>query len=201
MPREAGLEHLEERAYRETYSDGLIDIFVGLSLVWIGAAWIWLEDFAGLAGVLPAVFLTSMIALRKRFLEDRTGYVKFGKERRQWERRNLAAVLTGGVLMFLVGVAVFLAVTQTGSGTDWMAELVPGLLAWLLALGAVVLAFLFGVRRLFLYAGALTVAGAVTVWADANPGWPLLTSGVVMLAVGIVMTVRFVRRYPAAESV
>jgi hypothetical protein len=38
-----------------------LDIFVGLSLAWIGAVWIWFSDYAGLAGVLPAVFVSTRV--------------------------------------------------------------------------------------------------------------------------------------------
>ena len=41
------IRELEQAAYRTSYSDGIVDVFVGLSLVWIGVAWIWLDDLAG----------------------------------------------------------------------------------------------------------------------------------------------------------
>ena len=50
MDASQDLKTLERQAYLETYSDGTIDLFVGLSLTWIGAAWIWLPDLAGIAG-------------------------------------------------------------------------------------------------------------------------------------------------------
>jgi hypothetical protein len=34
------LQKLERRTYRGFYSDGIIDIYVGISLLWIGVAWI-----------------------------------------------------------------------------------------------------------------------------------------------------------------
>ena len=79
-----------------------------LSLLWIGGAWIWLPDLAGLSGILPAVFVTPFLAARKRFLEPRTGYVQWRGPRREWERRSLWAVLMAGIGIFLGGVVLFL---------------------------------------------------------------------------------------------
>ena len=45
MDKQDTLQTLESGAYRRAYSDGIIDLFVGVSLCWIGAAWIWLPDF------------------------------------------------------------------------------------------------------------------------------------------------------------
>lgn len=47
MSGDRDLETLERGAHRGPYADGIIDIFVGISLVWVGAAWIWLPGYAG----------------------------------------------------------------------------------------------------------------------------------------------------------
>jgi hypothetical protein len=192
------LKKLEQQAYGATYSDGVIDIFAGLSLAWIGTAWIWLPGFAGLAGVLPAVFVSTLLVARKRFVEARAGYVKFAEPRRRWERRNYLATLIGGATLLSLGVGVFLAVTSGNGDINWSVG--PGLLAWLLALIAMVLGFLVAAPRMFGYAAVLAVAGVFAAMADAGPGWPLLVSGLVVLSVGSVMLKRFVGRYPRVET-
>jgi len=196
MANEQDLQALEREAYHGSYSDGIIDIFVGVSLLWIGVAWLWLPDFAGLAGILPAVFVVPMLEGRKRFLEPRVGYVTWGASRRRWEQRNLAALLAVGVGFLLLGVAVFFIVNGSSTDSDVASLLVPGLIAWLLALLAVGLAFLMATWRMLAYAGVLAVGGIATAWAEASPGWPLLAAGVVVSSTGIAMLVRFVRRNP-----
>ena len=37
---------IERTAYRSRWDDGLFDVFVGLSLLWIGAAWLWFDAMA-----------------------------------------------------------------------------------------------------------------------------------------------------------
>ena len=199
MPDGPNLDTLERDAYRASYTDGIIDLFVGLSLVWIGVAWIWLPDFAGLAGVFPAIFVTPLLSARKQIVEKRAGYVKWSAPRRTWERRNLMAALLGGTALFLTGVGVFVAVNGSGS-IDFMDAIGPGLLAFLLALMAIVLAFLLDAPRMFAYAAALVVAGAVASAADANPGWPLLAAGAFVTAIGGVMLARFLNTNPMVEA-
>lgn len=193
------LDTLERGAYRASYSDGIIDLFVGLSLVWIGAAWIWLPDFAALAGVLPAIFVTPLLNARKQIVEKRAGYVKWSGPRRSWERRNLTVALLGGVALLLVGAGVFVAANGSGT-TDFMGAIGPGLPAFLLALMAIVLAFLLDAPRMLTYAVALVIAGVVAAATDANPGWPLLAAGAFVTAVGGLMLARFLNANPVTEA-
>ncbi|MCP3973872.1 MAG: hypothetical protein GY720_05200 [bacterium] len=193
------LDTIERDAYRRSYSDGIIDTFVGVSLLWIGIAWIWLPDFAGLAGVFPAIFVTPLLAGRKKFVEQRAGYVRWSEPRRSWERRNLMALLVAGTLMFVVGVGLFLAVNRSGD-FSLFDSIGPGLLAFLLALMAVGMAFLLDAWRMLAYAAVLIIGGIVASVADANPGWPLLAAGTAIAAVGAVMIVRFVHSYPNAAA-
>jgi vacuolar-type H+-ATPase subunit I/STV1 len=158
-----------------------------------------LPDLAGLAGVLPAIFVTPLLTARKQVVEKRAGYVKWSEPRRKWERRNLMAALLGGVALFLTGIGAFVAVNGSGS-IDFMDAIGPGLLAFLLALMAIVLAILMDAPRMFTYAAALVIAGAIASAADANPGWPLLAAGAVVTIVGGMMLAVFLKANPVAET-
>ena len=117
---------LERAAYRSRWDDGLIDLFVGLSLLWIGVAWMWIEPLAGVAGVFPAVAVVPFITFRNRFIEERAGYVRFSEQRRRWERRNLLALVALGVLCFVGGIGAFIAVSGGGSAADLVETVAPG---------------------------------------------------------------------------
>lgn len=193
-------EDLERTAYQQSYSDGIVDIFVGASLAWIGVAWIWLDDLAGLAGIFPAVLITAVLEGRKRLVESRVGYVKWRQPRRQWERRNLIVVVVAGVALLLLGVGTFLLTDSRSDETGILGSLGPGLLAFLLALLAIGLAFLMSTGRMFAYAAILAIGGAIAVATDANPGWPLLPTGIVIAATGVVMLIGFLRRTRPVEA-
>lgn len=195
MENSSPLQDLEHRAYQRAYSDGLIDLFVGISLAWIGVAWIWLPDLAALAGIFPAVFAPVVIATRKSFVEDRAGYVRWSEPRRNREQRTLRLALLFGVVIFLCGVVAYFAFesSPTGGVTDFVA---PALLAWILAFVAIQLAYVLDAWRFLVYAVVLAVAGLVTAIESANPGAPLLAVGTVMTIAGTMMLVRFVISNP-----
>jgi len=191
---------LEDRAYRDSYSDGIIDVFVGLSAAWIGIAWIWLEDFAGLAGIFPAIFASLVVSARKPWVESRTGYVKWRAPRRAWQRRNYFAMLGVGVMMFLLGVGMFFALGGESPTIEISSSWIAALPAWLVAMIAIGLAVIMRAPRMVVYALVLIVGGVLTAAADAKPGWPLLATGVVITATGVVMLRRFVRANPVVPE-
>jgi hypothetical protein len=196
MSEQVDLQAMEQEAYRAWWSDGIVDIYVGLSLLWIGAMWTWVNDLSGIAGVLPAILVAPVLAAHRRFVEARLGHVEWRPARRGWERRNQLALLAAGAGLFLLGVAVWVLVSANGGGG---LRLAPGVLAWLLALMAIGLAFLLDARRMLLYAVVLTASGAVVVLLEAKPGWPMLACGAVATVVGLVMLRRFVERYPIID--
>jgi hypothetical protein len=200
MAGDQDLQNLERRTYRDFYSDGIIDIYVGISLLWIGVAWIWLPDMAGLAGVFPAIFIAPMLAGRKRFLEQRIGYVKWTETRRQWEHRNLVAALIAGTVFLLLGLGVFMLASDSAADRDVLGTVAPGLIAWLLAALAIGLAFLTSARRMLLYGAVLVAGGIWTAQADASPGWPLLVAGSLIATTGAAMLIGFVRRNPVMDE-
>ena len=189
---------MEQEAYRASSRDGVIDLFCGLSLVWIGAAWIWIPSIAGLAGVLPAIFVTGVLASRKRLVEERAGYVKWLAPRRQWERRNLTLALAAGVFMFLLGIGAFLVVADGSTGL--FDSVGPAILAWLLALMTLGLAFILSAPRMLLYGATLAVSGGFAAAVDANPGLPLLISGVMITLVGALLLRTFLTENPKGDD-
>jgi hypothetical protein len=190
------LKDLEQRAYGLTYSDGVIDIFVGLSMAWIGAVWLVLPGILSGAVALVAVSISPVLVRRKRFVQARAGYVQFSEPRRRWERR---ITMTAAFLF----AAFMLIARPLGSlqpeDIDWAVG-PDSLIAWLLALIAVVLSFFVEGKRFLVYAATLTATGAIAVMADTAFGWPLLISGVVILAVGIALMKRFVNRHPHPQA-
>lgn len=194
------LQNLERQTYRDSYADGIIDIYIGISLLWIGVAWIWLPDIAGIAGALPAIFITPMLIGRKRFSEKRIGYVKWTEPRRQWEHRGFVGALALGTAFLLLGVGVYMFSSDSATDGDTLGNLAPGLIAWLLAMVAIGLAFLMSARRMLAYGMVLIAGGIWTAQENGSPGWPLLAAGVVVTITGIAMLIRFIRENPVVDQ-
>ena len=94
-------------------------------------------------------------------------------------------MLAVGVGTFLLGIGVFFATTRGSGESDGLRAVMPGMIAFLLALMSVGLGVLMDARRMLVYAGVLATGGLVTAWVDANPGWPLLPAGALVAATGL----------------
>lgn len=187
---------IEHMAYRSRWDDGLFDLYLGLSLLWIGSAWLWLDAIAGLAGLLPAILVGPFVAFRTRFIEERSGYVRFSAERRRWERRSLVAFWTIGLGALIVAVALLLAPDGVSGVSDVREWIAPGLIAFILAAMVGVVAAASRMPRLAGYALTLVIGGALAAAYDANPGLPLLVAGAVVTAIATSLVWRFVHAHP-----
>jgi hypothetical protein len=187
------LKELEQQKYKATHADGVIDAFVGLSMVIIGVAWIVIPSV--LSGVTAgvAISISPMLAWRRRFIEARTGYVMFTEPRRLWERRiyTTAAVLFGAFMLLARPLG-----SLQPEEIDWVVG-PDSLVVWVVAAFALVLGVATKLTRLFVYVLVLAAAGLVPVIITAESfGWPLLISGAVLGAVGSVLIGRFVIFHP-----
>jgi hypothetical protein len=189
-------DQLEHEAYAAAYSDGILDTFFGLSLLWIGAAWLWFPDISGIAGIFPAILVVPAIALQKRVVSDRLGHVVWSGTRRHRERVGAVALVGLGAVVLALGIGVYLAATQQGSDTSLIETLSPGLPALLLAVGAAAVALTTGIRRPFIYAAILGISGLLTIRGDGDPGLDMFVSGSIITIIGTTMLTTFLRRYP-----
>ena len=196
MHQRIDLDAMERDAYRAWWSDGILDIYLGASLLWIGTMWTWVNDLSGIAGVLPAIFVAPMLATHRRFVGTRLGQIEWRPARRGWERRNQLLMLAAGAALLLLGVLTYVLAQGSVSGGLGLA---PGILAWLLALLAVGLAFILDAQRMLLYAAVLVISGTVVVLLQAEPGWPMLACGAIATVTGLFMRRRFVERYPVID--
>jgi hypothetical protein len=190
---------MEREVFRASWSDGIVDLYAGLALIWMGTWWIWFEHSAALAGLLPAVLVWPMLELRKRFVEARRGYVRWRAPRRERERRWLWIVLAAGIALLVI-TAMAIALLADGDGTDVGSTLAPATIAWLLAILVGLLAIVMDLPRFLAYAGLLALGGGVAAALDTSPGWPLLIGGVAATVVGLVLLRRFTARYPRVET-
>ena len=188
---------LESEAYQDFLSDGLIDLTIGLILAMIGTIWLWIESLPGLAGILSAALTWALLRIRRRILEPRIGYVRWREPRLRWERRQL--ILLSGLIMaaFLLGNGAMFAMRE-GDAVGAQG-IVPGLPAFVLGIGAFVVAAKARFTRLWGYGVVLVGAAAVTILTDANPGASLLASGALICGVGVVLLARFLHTHPVRD--
>jgi len=162
-----------------------------------GIVWLWIESWVGQAATAPVVLAWFAAPMRRRFLKRRIGHVRWTERRRRWERKQLKLLL-GFVQLFLFGLSGFLLVRHVGG--IGASDVVAGLAAGLLGIGAFILATTVGFRHLWGYGATLLLSALITVLAKAGPGGSLLASGSVIAAAGSVIFVRFLRANPTREA-
>jgi hypothetical protein len=170
-----------------------------LGLASIGILWLWFEPVAGLAGAIAAVVAWALVPIRRRIVEPRLGYVRWTAPRLKWERKQLRILFVLASVAMLSGVGLVLAIATGDSVTSGDPNVVAGLPAILLAIGAFVLASTSGFRRLWGYGAVLLSAAAVTILIGAGPGGSLLTAGAAFGVVGVVLLRRFLRAHPVRD--
>lgn len=192
------LAELEDTTYFARFDDGLLDLFIGVSLLWIGSAWLWFEDVAAFAAMLPALLATPFATWRGRFLNDRGGYVRFSEARRGWERRNLVVFLTVGVAA--AGLVLLSVAVSGGSGRDAAHWLAPGLIALLVAVLLGLLAAVSRLPRLAWYTLLLVLGGLGAAALSTNPGAPLLLAGLVVTGWATVLVSRYLKTHSSQDA-
>lgn len=100
----------------------------------------------------------------------------------------------------VLGIGVFFLVQSEPTAlASLVPSVIPALPAVLLGLGGVLVGLLFGIRRFLSYAALLFLSGAVGALLRAKPGWHLLVPGGVILIVGLMILVSFLRKHSLAE--
>jgi MFS family permease len=203
------LKEIERKAFRSTFQDGLLDIYIS-SVVGSMALLMYIivrDDYPWLYLVLAFLGLAAgnlVFWVGKRFITmPRMGQVKFGGMRRR-RHRNLALILAVFVLLQVSIVLLTAGVWAIPAWGDKLQELFPDRNATILlvaALGALfvgpsimVIAYFSDFLRGYYIALVMSVGVFLMIWL----GQPLFQVGAAFLILipGLVLLVRFLRQYP-----
>lgn len=214
MSQTIDLKELERKAFRSTFEDGLWDIFLGLLLLNMGVgallggsgmSHLWsmvaLSAFAGLV-------LLGFWAGKKFITTPRIGLVRFGEQRKA-KMKNLRAVLFVSVLLGAI-MALLGWAAAAGGLPQWMREIPIPLYVWpvqtivVFGLGA----YFLDVTRFYAYGVLYGLPLPLGILLARNTelsgtGSMAITFGVaggVMVLIGAVLFVRFLREYPVSED-
>jgi len=210
MAQNVALKELEKKAYKSTFEDGFWDIFWGMLIV--GMSFGYLGSIIGLPEPLN-YFLIPLIwyiiaflifFLGKRYITiPRMGFVKFGPKRKANKKKLIIFlsinVLINVIFLFLTFTDLFRQLQLEGFALN----LIIGLF---FALPLSIMAYLMQFDRLYLIA---MLGGISFFFADLlNPyfGSPLdvflafSITGDIILIIGIVIFIRFLRKYPLLKE-
>lgn len=187
MLKKLDLKEIERKAWTSYFEDGLWDIFLGL-LVLTGGIRGLTDNLWFYLMLLPAALAPT---LGKRFITiPRMGLVKFGPARKV-KRERMGTVLVISVLVTLA----LLLLSHSGLALPKIPISPIIAIFYAGALGAV--AYYMDFRRLYAY--GLLFAVSELLWGRfGKPIGPIVdtVSGIVILLVGLVVFIRFLRKYP-----
>jgi hypothetical protein len=191
MPYQTDLKAVERRAWTLTFQDGLWDIFFGL--LFLGGGLRSLTDNLWFYLLVAAGVL--ILILGKRWITlPRLGQINFSPERKA--RQNVVRVVALVVLLFTAVIFV-LAV----SGADLSGVPVGWIFVILVPVVFLLMAYKLDMKRLYGYTILVAIFMIATELLD-NPAaaWAQIFAGLIPLAVGTVLLVRFLRRYPVVDE-
>ncbi|MHC4355402.1 MAG: hypothetical protein ACYS0H_22105 [Planctomycetota bacterium] len=205
--RVLNLTDIEKRAYRSTFQDGIWDIFLGSTLLTLAV--IALLSNRGMPEgrqmtvliVLQAAALAFFIAGKKYITVPRMGFVKFGARRKGKIRKSHVVLLGSAVMGAIAFLVTSQAMRDTPSERLRLIDFMP--LVW--AVNAMVVFSLLGhyldCPRLYgygvLFALPVPVDRAIKTFVGVNLSpVAFAVPAIVMLAIGVVLLIRFLRTYP-----
>lgn len=208
MAQNLDLKELERKAFRSTFQDGLLDMFVGVVVLAFAVIPLLesLGDFWSGAVFLPVYLLAwaGFRAGKKGITLPRMGAIQPGAARKAKLGRLMAVIALAVGVLAATGLLV-IALQQAGAAlANW---LFPGLLGLLAFAGFGVGATLLDLPRLYGYGvlvGLAAPAGELLYrhGLAAHHGWPISfgIAGSAIVIAGAVMLVRFVRAFPVVRE-
>jgi len=194
MEQNADFKKLARKAYLLYHQDGIIDLLVGWVIIAFGMNIALDESTFTFLAWFPILLYTP---LKTRITIPRFGYVKFDDKYSGGNKMVIALIL--GVLVLMVfGVLVFLlrGPASPPAPIIWIREnelLFYGLVG---ALFFAVAALISGIRRMVFYSIWCLFLMAAGQALGVHEFVPFLLLGGIVFMVGIVLVVRFIRKYP-----
>jgi hypothetical protein len=189
------LKELERKAYLSYHQDGILDTFIGFSILLFGM-WM-LADMAYLAGAFVAIFTPIYAQVKKQITVPRLGYVKFASSRTAKSKRTVLLLVIAGVLAFIPGVLLFIT-TESGILAPIQLLIEYGMIvigvAGMVLLAAV--AYISEIGRLYVYSALFFAMFAGGYFLSIPFVYYIMMFGAVIMLVGLYLLIRFLHAYP-----
>ena len=202
MVRNIDLQDVEANVFRSTFQDGLMELYLGLMLLSFGSGPVLdalhlSENATLVVGVISMMVLVmGLILLREYVVVPRRGRVRFGARRRHRQQRVALAIMISLYVAF--GILYAAGTAHLPLGRWGVLAIFGGIIVlpfWLCA-------HFLQVPRLYGY-GVIVVVALLIGHALGSGLAALVVSGGVMMVIGIMRFVRFLRDHPlppAAEA-
>jgi hypothetical protein len=201
------LKEIEKKAYKSTFQDGIWDIFLGCQLLILAVGTLLSNIKIQEGGImiilvtLQVLVLTAFIFAKKRLTVPRMGIVKFGPERKRRIRKSRIILLGSIIVGAVVFLAAALVIRNYPAGRPKLLLVLPA--AWVVNSIIVFsfLAYYLDWSRLYLYGVFFALPVPIHMIVKELVGVNIISiafavPAIVMMAVGIMLLIRFLRDYP-----
>jgi len=192
------LKKIERKAYLAYHQDGVWDILAGVAFIGFGLAMYF--DQAYFMGIIPAVLIPIVPGIKKAFTRPRLGYARFSPERTEREKKSnyrLQILLT---ITMIAGLVVFWAFTGRAEWQNWIRSL--GMLPFGIVVSVVIgaVGIMYGITRVIIYGALILIFFIAGHYANSEPPAYFILPGIIFLISGLVMMIRFMRKYPRLKE-
>ena len=199
MSQSADFRKLEQKAYLSYHQDGLIDLIIGSIVLCIAISEV---TDSSIWNLIALLLIFAYMPLKRRITFPRLGYVKFNVKRGGVNMRLAGVVATVVLVISLVSILVLMLSGKSSSSPLILAVRQSPLLVYALLgfIGFGLAGLVLRLPRLFIYA-LLSLAMLISGhWLNLPLWLPFLLLGSTILAIGAVLLIGFLRRYPIAEE-
>ena len=193
MTTDIDLRQLEKKTWRSFYQDGLVDIEIGMILIvsMICQLFNTARFYLYALYIIPAA---SYIIAQRIISRPRLGMVKFSKQRNR-KRHWLSIIITTSTVFLLI---------LTMKGILQKIPMTPVFIGIFILTLFSIMAFFLNLYRLYFYGVLITLSFAASEMIIIRTGiiargaFVWLVSGIIIMASGIWLLVKFLRKYPIA---
>lgn len=197
MSQNINLKENEPKSYMYYHNDGLIDIYIGLSILLGGICM--LTDIIYLAGVFPVLCLPAYRSLKKSVTAPRIKNIEFPLEHGGRTGKTILIAASIGVLVLLLGVIMTVLLSSgyiSPSLRTWLWKYMAIFIGVILAFCMGVVAFINKIWRFYAYAVLMVIIFTSSLLLNLSIPLSLILIGTVILLVGVVLLIQFLSKYP-----
>jgi len=188
-----------QRVYLYYHQDGLVDIFIGLGILFLGLSMF--AEAAWMVAIYPILLLPAWQSVKKSITAPRMGWAELALVQRVRKRLDRTLVVSEVTIMLLLLLGLFMFWVQERDNTPpalqrWFKEYFGLALGLSGALFASLTAFLSGIKRFHLYAISGVVVFVAGYLLDMSLSLSVSLMGGLTLLIGSAALVRFLCRHP-----
>lgn len=199
MTEEIDLKQIEKKAYTSYHQDGLIDIMIGIALLFF--IFCMLIELFWMGGVIVPTLLFVYIGAKQKLTIPRIGMVKFGVK----GKSRMYVIMGVFMVMAFVGL-LFAMMFAVPSTREWIGLILSSYYNLIIAgVGGgltLMLSISTGIKRFYFYATLILGLFIIAQLFSVDLLFSASTIGISFLVLGVITLIRFLRENPiSAEGV